>query len=285
MNDENLVEMEIFRTGNYGPKGSYTKADLDRMAADYRPDLLEAPLTFDHAQTGPAFGWVQRLRRDGDRLWAVLKGVPEAVISLMKSGAYKRRSIELFHALPQTGRPYLRAVSLLGAATPEVKGLRNVCFSTADTACTLEMIGSENLSLPDPSPAATAPFAALTGRLEAMFSDLRSAGFCLPDADARSLLALFSDDAAQEIGSGDAATGETPHPGLDCLERLLKQSLLRAPLGAQSTANAASPPVTTTAAFSDRCDPQSVSLHQSALQIMEVESGLTYRDALLRVCR
>lgn len=277
MKEENLVEMEIFRTGNYGPKGSYTEADLDRMAADYRPDLLEAPLTFDHAQTGPAFGWVQRLRRDGDRLWAVMKGVPESVIALMKSGAYKRRSVELFHALPQTGRPYLRAVSLLGAATPEVKGLRNVCFSTdaAATTTTLELASADNAADANPGePAAgVSTFGAVSSRLQEMFTELRSEGFCLPDNDAQNLLALFS----------EAPAAPFSHPGIQCLERLLKQSLVRAPLGAQG-----SPAVSgtyTAAAFSERCDPQSVSLHRSALQMMEGESGLSYRDALLRVCR
>jgi hypothetical protein len=125
------VEMEIFRAGDYGAKGRYSEADLRMLAEDYRPELLEAPLTFDHAQSGPAYGWVTGLRASGDRLLAVLRGVPEAVRQLVRSGAFQSRSVELIRNLQETGRPYLRAVSLLGAATPEVKGLGQIKFSAA----------------------------------------------------------------------------------------------------------------------------------------------------------
>jgi hypothetical protein len=123
------VELEVFRAGDYGAKGEYTERDLQAMAEDYRPGLLEAPLTFDHAQAGPAFGWVSALRREGTRLFAVLRGVPQAVRQVGRSGAYKRCSIELVRNLPDTGRPYVRAISLLGAATPQVKGLAEIKFA------------------------------------------------------------------------------------------------------------------------------------------------------------
>ena len=130
--DTDEIEMEIFRAGNYGAKGRYSEAELQTLAEDYRPELLEAPLTFDHAQTGPAYGWVTPVRRDGDRLLAVLRGVPDAVRQLVRSGAFKQRSVELVRELHETGRPYLRAVSLLGAATPEVKGLSAIRFSASE---------------------------------------------------------------------------------------------------------------------------------------------------------
>lgn len=123
------VEMEIFRAGDYGAKGSYSPADLDALARDYSPAVLEAPLTLDHAQSGPAYGWVTRLRADGGRLMACLRDVPEAVRQMVRGGAYRQRSIELVKSLRETGRPYLRAVTLLGAATPEVHGLSDVRFS------------------------------------------------------------------------------------------------------------------------------------------------------------
>lgn len=132
--NNHTIEMEIFRAGDYGAKGRYSEAELEALAEDYRPELLEAPLTFDHAQSGPAYGWVTSLRRNGDRLLAVLRGVPDSVRQLVRSGAFKQRSVELVREMKDTGRPYLRAVSLLGAATPEVKGLSEIRFSAAAEA-------------------------------------------------------------------------------------------------------------------------------------------------------
>lgn len=128
----NEVEMEVFRAGDYGAKGRYSEADLQMLAEDYRPELLEAPLTFDHAQSGPAYGWVTAIRANGDRLMAVLRGVPECVRQLVRSGAFKSRSVELIRQMNETDRPYLRAVSLLGAATPQVKGLSEIRFSASE---------------------------------------------------------------------------------------------------------------------------------------------------------
>lgn len=299
MTTPNLVEMEIFRTGDYGPKGSYTEADLDSIATDYRSDLLEAPLTFDHAQSGPAFGWVSRMRREGDRLIAAFKGVPAAVLSLMKDGAYKRRSVELFRALPHTGRPYLRAVSLLGAATPEVKGLRDVCFASQEGTCAVEfreqtdspgadqiaIAPSADAAVPimsDIAPAQPVPVLPdVSARLSALFGDLQSEGYCLAESDAAALRELFSSDTA-------AAAADGVHDGLDCLARILRQGLLRAPLGEQAAQTAASTFAHATDnphQFSDRISRESIALHQGALQIMAETPAMAYRDALLRASR
>jgi len=117
------LELEVFRAGDYGAKGVWDEAALERLAADYDPALHEAPVTLDHAQAGPALGWVASVRRVGDRLIARLRGLNRRLLELIRRGAFRKRSIELYTALRETGRPYLRAVSFLGAAAPEVKGL------------------------------------------------------------------------------------------------------------------------------------------------------------------
>jgi hypothetical protein len=122
-------EIEIFRAGDYGTRGTYTPTDLEHIARDYDPARLDAPLTLDHAQAGPAHGWITGLRCIGDRLLARLHGLGHAVRQLVATGAYRRCSIELLRRHPDTGRPYLRAVTLLGAATPAVHGLQPVRFS------------------------------------------------------------------------------------------------------------------------------------------------------------
>ncbi len=287
MQDDNEVEMEVFRTGDYGAKGSYSPADLQRMADDYRPDLLEAPLTFDHAQTGPAYGWVSRLRCDGDRLVAALKGVPEAVREAVKSGAYKRRSVELFRKLPHTGRPYLRAVSLLGAATPEVKGLRDVCFAANNDALQVELdTSAAEAEVPQFSFAAMHA-QLLESRLALIFSELRADGYCLADRDAQAIRRIVTGPRSEASTAqfDDSVAGVT----LDWLSGFLRQTLLRAPLGEAATPASNG---TRIPRFSEgsqlvvgHTDPRSIALHTNALQIQSQSPGMAYRDALRQASR
>lgn len=294
MPEHDEVEMEVFRSGDYGAKGAYTLATLQQMAEDYRPDLLEAPLTFDHAQAGPAYGWVARLRSEGDRLVAVLKGVPQAVKELVRSGAYKRRSVELMRKLPQTGRPYLRAVSLLGAATPEVKGLRDICFAAAPSGDCIAMAGDageaqgQAASAPPnptaPAPATSAPdevrtlrSQVLQGRVALMFSELRADGYCLPEEDAAGIRHIFATQ------SGDVArfSDDDADAAVAWVGDFLRRHLVRVPLGEAAApaagVHATSPPITT---FSDRVAPASFQLHQRVLSLQAAAPGLSYSDAL-----
>jgi len=134
------MELEVFRAGNYGEKGAYTETDLDTIARDYAATLHEAPVTIDHARSGPAFGWVKGLRRNGDRLIAMLKDLRGDFVTWLKSGAFKKRSIELYRKFSATGRPYLRAVTFLGASPPEVKGLTDPVFTDTGEFVTLEFM-------------------------------------------------------------------------------------------------------------------------------------------------
>jgi hypothetical protein len=122
------LTLEVFRAGDYGPKGNYTPDDLESIAADYNPSEHEAPVTLDHQQQGPAHGWVTSLQRAGDRLVATIARVSPTLGALLKSHAYKKRSVEFYRQHGATGRPYLKAVSFLGAAAPEVKGLADPLF-------------------------------------------------------------------------------------------------------------------------------------------------------------
>jgi len=124
---------EIFRAGRHtatnGTTRTWSKEDLDEIASSYYPQTHEAPITLDHAKSGPAFGWIAALKRDGDRLLARAKDVTDGLKGLVQSALYKKRSAEIYPNFQGTGRLYLRAVSFLGAAVPSVKGLRDVGFS------------------------------------------------------------------------------------------------------------------------------------------------------------
>lgn len=127
------LDLEVFRAGDHGERGCWDEATLDAMAADYSPSIHEAPVTVDHAQSGPALGWVEGLRRVGNVLMARLRGLDPAFADMIRRGAFKKRSVEIYRSLETTGRPYLRAVSFLGACPPAVKGLADVVFAEGES--------------------------------------------------------------------------------------------------------------------------------------------------------
>lgn len=130
MNGHTFHSVQIFRAGNYGEKGTFSVADLDAIVSDYSADRHEAPLTVDHKQDGPAYGWIKKLRRVGETLVADFGDVHPEFAAAIKSGAFKQRSAEIYRSFASTGRPYLKAVTMLGAAPPAVKGLEPIKFSS-----------------------------------------------------------------------------------------------------------------------------------------------------------
>ena len=120
--------VEIFRAGNYGPKGEFSQNDLDTIIRNYNPSVHEAPACIGHpADDKPAYGWADRLMRSGDLLLAKFKEVDPAFETAIREGRYKKRSAAFY--LDDRGRASgLRHVAFLGAQPPEVKGLRNIHF-------------------------------------------------------------------------------------------------------------------------------------------------------------
>ena len=117
---------EVFKTGTY-PQGKFTKKDIEKIAENYDPKFCEAPITIDHVQSGPAFGWVENVKAEDDKLKVSFKDVPEEFEKEVNAGKYKKVSVELYRNLEGKGA-YLKAVSFLGAATPQVKGLEPIKF-------------------------------------------------------------------------------------------------------------------------------------------------------------
>jgi hypothetical protein len=116
--------IEVFRAGDYGAKGKFTAADLDKIVANYDPAKHEAPVTLGHPQhDAPAYGWTESLQRVGDTILAKLKQVPDAFAQLVADGRFKKRSIALYQG---ANGPALRHIGFLGAMPPEVKGLADV---------------------------------------------------------------------------------------------------------------------------------------------------------------
>ncbi|MCP4131535.1 MAG: hypothetical protein GY754_11205 [bacterium] len=117
--------LEIFMAGDYEKQGNYTEQDIDRMISRFNTEQAGVPNTIDHNKKGPAYGWVNQLKRTGKTLLANFKQVPEAFQNVINKGYFKNRSVEITN----DGKgPRLRAVTWLGAKTPQVKDLEEIEF-------------------------------------------------------------------------------------------------------------------------------------------------------------
>lgn len=117
---------EIFKAGNY-PQGAFTEADINSLSSNYDPSFCEAPLTLDHTQKGPAYGWVSALKNEKGKLKASFRDVTDDLKEFVQAGKYKKISVEIYRDL-EGKKPYLKAVSFLGAAIPQVKGMEPIEF-------------------------------------------------------------------------------------------------------------------------------------------------------------
>lgn len=126
---ENTIKgVEIFSTGTHnGDK--YTEADLDEMvkahgALDFRP-AIKIGHTKD-TPGAPSYGWVQNLRRVGQKLVADFTDMHDSVVDALRKRSYDRVSSEVYFNLNRGGKKFsraLKAVALLGAEVPAVAGL------------------------------------------------------------------------------------------------------------------------------------------------------------------
>ncbi len=247
---EQEIELEVFRTGDYGPRGAFSEEDLERIATDYNPSDHEAPVTLDHDQTGPAHGWVSGLRRIGDRLLARLSKVSPTLAESLRNATFRKRSIELYRKFPETGRSYLKAVSFLGAAAPIVKGLRDPIFSGDPDV--------ETISFTEDFP----NFAA-----EAR-DELIRRGCWKPEWEAAGLLDVFS-------AIGDA-------PARDALLGLLEKLGNPVSFGQVDRSGGHE----TEAQFSESlvggCSDASLERHRRATELLRAAPQMDYREALIR---
>lgn len=150
--------VEIMRVGTFRghgcpPEGcNFTTGDLDALArsATLAGDKFDAPLKLGHNERQkllgedglPSAGWLDNLRRDGDRLLADFKAVPEKVADLIDAGGFRKRSAELTPKFKVDGKTYpwmLTGLALLGEELPAVDSLSDVT----------ELYHSLELELPD----------------------------------------------------------------------------------------------------------------------------------------
>ncbi len=128
--------IEIFRTGEHtdssGRKASYDAGALDKIAEIYNSKVAEsksfaAPIVKGHPKTdAPAFGWIERLARRGDKLLAKAIDADPKFVEEVRKGLYRKISMAIYPDMT------LRHVGFLGAASPAVKGLELAKFTDGD---------------------------------------------------------------------------------------------------------------------------------------------------------
>lgn len=130
--------IEIFKSGSHtdsqGKQTNYSNEDISFIAEKYNQAVandtaLEAPVVIGHPRdNSPAYGWVERLARRGEKLLARLKNLSPELIDAVQNGSFRKVSISLYPDM------MLRHIGLLGGAAPSVKGLKNVSFSDAESS-------------------------------------------------------------------------------------------------------------------------------------------------------
>lgn len=128
----NLFDQEICQAGDYGPNGKVTVEDLDKIVKNFYllKEKVKVPLTIDHIQEGPSYGFITHLRRVGDKIYADIEYVDESLADAIKQKRYQRYSPEIYITKPigvteEVEPPILKALSILGVKQPAMKGLKD----------------------------------------------------------------------------------------------------------------------------------------------------------------
>lgn len=139
---KNLEGVEILRKGVIRGR-EYKDTDLQEIADNTNRLIKEgyinppAKLGHDEGQAFalasglPAVGWFENFRVDGSRLVADLVHAPAIIYEAMKKKLYRKVSAEIYFDFPHPKTQaimgkVMRAVALLGADVPEVKGLKDL---------------------------------------------------------------------------------------------------------------------------------------------------------------
>lgn len=180
MTTATLKDAEIFQAGTWNGR-AFTEQDLDGIVSSF--DALglsgRVPLALGHdgadARTddsAPALGWVESIRRAGDKLLADIRLTSQKLAEGIRSGAYKFVSVELLGGVRADTRtiPWtLDRIALLGATQPAVGTLRDLAQSLQPMSRSGSLVFAERLSFSthqvSEAEALRAENAALMGRL------------------------------------------------------------------------------------------------------------------------
>lgn len=150
-----IKRLEIFAAGTWAPsnasKMTVTEASLDEMVQHFQ-ELQGSNVVKPHLKLGhtdaqkwfgqdvgiPTLGWVDRVWREGSKLFADISNVPEALLDLIRQKRFHNVSVEVFTPgqVEFNGKKLghvLSAIAILGTEMPAVKdlaGLAAALFAT-----------------------------------------------------------------------------------------------------------------------------------------------------------
>jgi hypothetical protein len=151
--------LEIFRAGTHtsgsGDRRTWTRADLQEIAATYDTERFKAPLIVSHNTDGVedhklpdselAYGYPDSLKVVGDKLIGSFSKIVPQVSSWIKNGQIFAVSPSIYlpnsPANPTPGKFSLRHIALLGKSPPAVKGMEAPSFSIPITDFEADAIG------------------------------------------------------------------------------------------------------------------------------------------------
>lgn len=141
-----VKDFVVFRAGDY-PQGDYSDQDLDEIVQAYSESNHSAAITVGHLSDypdsrAPAFGWIGELKRVGSDLIASGVEMAEELLTWIKEGYYRDRSIALYNrddsSNPTPGKLNVHHLAILGGQPPQVKGMPALAFSAADSFTEIE---------------------------------------------------------------------------------------------------------------------------------------------------
>jgi len=124
--------IEILKVGKWkdssGKEHTFTEKDLEEIEKKYEKRTNDAPIVVGHPKdNSPAFGWVEKLKKEGKVLKAKIKDIVPEFADAVKKKMYKYVSVSLY---PDNR---LRHIGFLGGVPPAVKGLEAVSFNDKDS--------------------------------------------------------------------------------------------------------------------------------------------------------
>lgn len=129
---------EVFKTGKHtdsrGNKKDWTIEDLDKIVYQFENVHKDAPICVGHPKSNtPAYGWVDKVKRIGEKLYVSFKNVLPEFKEAHEKGLFKNRSISLDKDLN------IRHIAFLGAQAPAIKGLEPFCFEDSEDLQNIEI--------------------------------------------------------------------------------------------------------------------------------------------------
>lgn len=129
-----LKGREILKVGHFNGV-DISSDDLDDIVSNFDKlkDTHKVPLKFghdaNHNDGQPAIGWIERIFKVGETLFADFTHMPRIVLEAIKNKLYRTVSVELLFNVDSDGNKFnhvLDAVALLGADHPAVTSLADL---------------------------------------------------------------------------------------------------------------------------------------------------------------